>query len=358
MSYIVPTTIGTRSARAHNSTSNMATSKSFFGMRRGSTKDHTFSTYRGMQVTKSRVTRVANPQTEFQMRQRLHLVQVANAATKLKGLIDHSFEGVAYGQACIGRFRTLNLQKNSLEVVSYVPKDFGDCGVANFMVAKGSLPEIATSFPTADAKSNAQMSLDMAPTEQSFDATLKNWMRLNGLVEGDQLTFLAGFQTGTMLEIHGIEAYSHAFAISRLELKFDADGSLILNKDGVNMDWLSTRTPQEGSQSVKEWSLVNGYFGFKISTDAGGDGTSTLKFTGANYAEKDGYAFDMAAVIHSRLDNGVWRRSLAVMATKVVSDYRITFEEALPSYMKASAAASSNKYLNRGAQKTGIIGNQ
>lgn len=327
-------------------------------MRRGSTKDHTFSTYRGMQVTKSRVTRVANPQTSFQMRQRLHLVQVANAATKLKGLIDHSFEGVAYGQASIGRFRTLNLQKNSLEVVSYVPKDFGDCGVANFMVAKGSLPEITTSFPTAEAKSNAQMSLNLTPTEQAFDATLKNWMRLNNLVEGDQLTFLAGFQTGTMLEIHGIEAYSHAFAISRLELKFDANGALILDKDGVNMGWKSVRTSQEGGATVKKWAIENDYFAFDISSDAGGDGGSTLIFGGAGYAEKDGYAFDMAATIHSRLDNGVWRRSLAVMATKVVSDYRITFEEALPTYMKASSAASSNKYLNRGAQKTGIIGNQ
>lgn len=327
-------------------------------MRRGSTKDHTFSTYRGMQVTKSRVTQVANPQTEFQMRQRLHLVQVANAATKLKGLIDHSFEGVAYGQASVGRFRTLNLQKNSLEVVSYVPKDFGDCGVANFMVAKGSLPEIATSFTTADAKSNAQMSLDMAPTETTFDATFKKWMSINNLVEGDQLTFLAGFQTGTMLEIHGIEAYSHAFAISRLELKFDANGALILNKDGINMGWASVRTPQEGSSSTKEWALEGDYFAFKISTDAGGNGSTPLIFTGAGFEEKDGYAFDMAATIHSRLDNGVWRRSLAVMATKVVKEYRITFEEAMPTYMKASAAASSNKYLNRGAQKTGIIGNQ
>lgn len=327
-------------------------------MRRGSTKDHTFSTYRGQQVTKSRVTQVSNPQTQFQMRQRLHLVQVANAATKLKGLIDHSFEGVAYGQASIGRFRTLNLQKNSLEVVSYVPKDFGDCGVANFMVAKGSLPEIATSFPTADANSNAQMSLSLTPTEQTFDATLKNWMRENGLIEGDQLTFLAGFQTGTMLEIHGVEAYSHAFAISRLELKFDTDGALILNKDGVNMGWKSQRTPQESSTAANKWSLLNDYFSFDISSEAGSDDGTALKFGGAGYAAKEGYAFDMAATIHSRLDNGVWRRSLAVMATKVVSDYRITFEEALPSYMKASAAASSNKYLNRGAQKTGIIGNQ
>ena len=327
-------------------------------MRRGSTRDHTFSTYRGKQVTKSRVTQVANPQSQFQMRQRLHLVQVANAATKLKGLIDHSFEGVPYGQASISRFRSINLQKNLLEVVSYVPKDFGDCGVASFMVAKGSLPEITTSFPTADAKSDAHISLNMTPSEQTFDATVKKWMRINGLVEGDQLTFLAGFQTGTMLEIHGIETYSHAFAISRLELKFDSNGALILNKDGVNMGWEASRVSQESGGVAKNWSLENEYFGLQISADAGGEGGSTLAFYGAGYDERTGYAFDMAAVILSRLDNNVWRRSLSVMATKVVSDYRITFEEAMPSYMKASAAASSNKYLNLGAQNTGIIGNQ
>ena len=336
----------------------MATSKSFFGMRRGSTKDHTFSTYRGKQVTKSRVTHVANPQSQFQMRQRLHLVQVANAATKLKGLINHSFEGVTYGQESIGRFRALNLQKGLLEVVSYVPKDFGDCGVASFMVAKGSLPEITTSFADGEAASVARMSLNLTVVEQSFDENVKSWMHENGIVEGDQLTFLAGFQTGTMLEIHGIEAWAHAFAISRLEFKFDADGALILNKDGINMGWKTRSVGEQASSTVKAWIIENEYFSFQISSDAGGDGGTTLNFKGAGYAEKDGYAYDMCAVIHSRLDNNVWRRSLAVMATKVVKDYRITFEEALPTYMKANAAASSNKYLNLGAQKTGIIGNQ
>ena len=105
-------------------------------------------------------------------------------------------------------------------------------------------------------------------------------------------------------------------------------------------------------------TLENEYFSFKISATSGGDGGTELNFKGAGYAEKDGYAFDMAAVILSRLDNNVWRRSLSIMATKVVSDNRITFEEAMPTYMKASSAASSNKYLNLGAQKTGIIGNQ
>ena len=325
-------------------------------MRRGSTKDHTFSTYRGQQVTKSRVTRVANPQTQFQMRQRLHLVQVANAATKLKGLIDHSFEGVSYGQASISRFRALNLQKNFLEVISYVPKDLGDCGVANFMVAKGSLPQITTGFFSNEASAGAKMSLDLAPSEESFDTNLKTWMKANGFVEGDQLTFLAGFQTGSVIELQGVEAFYHAFAISRLEFKFNAEGALIIDPSGINAGWQSKGTVDSGTN--KSWSLENEYFSFKISASSGGDGGTSLNFKGAGYADRDGYAFDMAAVIHSRLDNGVWRRSLAVMATKVVSDYRITFEEALPSYMKASSAASSNKYLNLGDQKTGMIGNQ
>lgn len=327
-------------------------------MRRGSTKDHTFSTYRGKQVTKSRVTQVANPQSQFQMRQRLHLVQVANAATKLKGLIDHSFEGVPYGQASISRFRSLNLQKNLLEVVSYVPKDFGDCGVANFIVAKGSLPQIVTAFPNNGASTGALMSFDMVPSEESFDTNLKNWMKANGLVEGDQLTFLAGFQPLSFQEIHGIEAFAHGFAISRLELRFNDQGALIIDTkpNGINHGWSSNGAIDSGSN--KSWSLENEYFSFKISASSGGDGGTELKFKGAGYAERDGYAFDMAAVILSRLDNNVWRRSLSVMATKVVSDYRITFEEALPTYMKASSAASSNKYLNLGAQKTGIIGNQ
>ena len=321
-------------------------------MRRGSTKDLTFSTYRGKQVTKSRVTQVSNPQTHFQMRQRMHLVQVANAATKLKGLIDHSFEGVPYGQESIGRFRSLNLQKGSLEVISYVPKDFGDCGVANFMVAKGSLPQIYTSFYSNEASAAAHMSLNLAPAEESFDKNLKTWMKANGFVEGDQLTFLAGFQPVSYIEIHGIEALGHAFAISRLELKFDEEGHLIKGVNGINAGW------QSKGDANNAWTLENEYFSFKISASSGGDGGAELNFKGAGYAERDDYAFDMAAVILSRLDNSVWRRSSSIMATKVVSTNRITFEEALPTYMKPSSAASSNKYLNLGAQKTGIIGNQ
>lgn len=49
----------------------MAQSKSFFGLRRGSTKSHTYQVLRGQQITKDRVYDVANPRTNAQTLQRV-----------------------------------------------------------------------------------------------------------------------------------------------------------------------------------------------------------------------------------------------------------------------------------------------
>lgn len=48
----------------------MAISKSYFGLRRGSTKSQTFSVLKGQQITKDRVSQVSNPKSTRQMTQR------------------------------------------------------------------------------------------------------------------------------------------------------------------------------------------------------------------------------------------------------------------------------------------------
>lgn len=117
----------------------MAKSKSFFGLRTGSTKSLTFSVYRGTQVTKDRVSRVANPRTVAQMRQRAKVPLVAAARVALAGLIDHSFEGVPYGQASLLKFSSLNLANGALNVASYPPNGVSNMGCADFIVSQGSL---------------------------------------------------------------------------------------------------------------------------------------------------------------------------------------------------------------------------
>lgn len=333
----------------------MAISKSFFGLRKGSTKDHTFATYRGQQVTKSRVSKVANPQSDQQMMQRLKLVTVANAATKLKGLVNHSFEGVAYGQSSVSKFRAVNLVTDAVTVNSYVPKGYGDCGVADYIVSKGSLPEITVAWHQGQTTS-ADVSLFRVPAAPENKGVVKAWMKMNNLKENDQLTFLAGFRTGSILNSNGLDVYAHSFAIARLELKFDEEGELILSKDGINEGW--SFRPRSGEDYTTGSILQKDGSFFFVMAAASGDlaAKTELFFAGAGFSDKEGYGLDMMAVIQSRLENGVWRRSFSRFGVNVYDrDCWISFENAYPSYVKA---ASSSKYLNMGNQPTGIIGDQ
>lgn len=75
----------------------MAKSKSFFGLRRGSTKTLTFSVFNGKQVTKDRVETVKNPRSLAQMVQRMCMATASAAYAAMKDIVDHSFEGVTYG---------------------------------------------------------------------------------------------------------------------------------------------------------------------------------------------------------------------------------------------------------------------
>lgn len=75
----------------------MAKSKSFFGLRRGSTKTLTFSVFNGKQVTKDRVESVKNPRSLAQMVQRMCMATASAAYSAMKEIVDHSFEGVTYG---------------------------------------------------------------------------------------------------------------------------------------------------------------------------------------------------------------------------------------------------------------------
>ena len=102
----------------------MARSKSFFGLRTGSTKSLTFQVYRGQQITKDRVYRVSNPRTVAQMKQRAIIPIVSAARSALKGLVDHSFEGVAYGEASLKEFSKQKLRAGALPLLRIRPTAF------------------------------------------------------------------------------------------------------------------------------------------------------------------------------------------------------------------------------------------
>ena len=87
----------------------MAKSKSFFGLRRGSTKSHTYSVLNGQQITKDRVQTVANPKTQKQQFQRAIMATVMAAYSEMKAIEDHAFEGKKKGSENQREFMSRNL---------------------------------------------------------------------------------------------------------------------------------------------------------------------------------------------------------------------------------------------------------
>lgn len=128
----------------------MAQSKSFFGLRRGSTKSLTFSTFNGKQVTKDRVTDVKNPRTEAQMINRMLNYTAMSAYSAMKEIVDHSFASKSYGLQSMRHFlsRNYSLLKYGTETMRYSPYK-GGAVPSLYLVSEGSLPKFAFSSDTS-----------------------------------------------------------------------------------------------------------------------------------------------------------------------------------------------------------------
>ena len=340
----------------------MAKSKSFFGLRSGSTKSLTFQVYRGQQITKDRVYRVSNPRTDAQMTQRALIPIVAAARSALKGLVDHSFEGVAYGEASLKEFSKQNLRAGALSVTSYSPNGVSNPGFANLVVSNGSIivPHTvkvqnghnsvvggqvlpAFHFPKADKGASADVILKY----------LESYARANNaalIAPGTQLSFLTIYQSGTVKVNKGsvmIYVPTSAFALNRIYIP-DGDSDP-QNAKAVNDQWVVKDAVVQDA-SIAKLTNSNGDE-IQIICGSGDDpGSITISCIPSVGESKSGGM----ALILSRYENGVWKRSPSRLTILNEPTAPYTFDDWLSTYQTTGAA--SKKYLNTGDEGTGSQG--
>ena len=345
----------------------MAKSKSFFGLRTGSTKSLTFQVYRGQQVTKDRVYRVSNPRTDAQMQQRALIPIVAAARSALKGLVDHSFEGVPYGDASLKQFSALNLRAGALKVHSYSPIGYSNPGFANLIVSKGSIIEPydvsvgSDGFTITLPGKFPKIKFTAAPQDASSKQVwkdLETWARTNNvslLKPGTQLTFLSLYEAGSVNVSTGNktrEIPTSAFNICRMYVpNGDSDS---VNATEVNDKW---KIDKSVSTSANEVALVNGNgdrLRIETGVNEGSDqrGTVEIIVTPAEAAAEQ--LWNGMALILSRKENGVWRRNTSKIDIKLDPENVFTLADYISSY--AQTQAKSRKYLNTGDESAGING--
>lgn len=256
----------------------MAKSKGFFGIRTGSTKNFTFSELHGEQITKERVSKVKNPRTISQMRQRMLMATIGAAYSYLKAIADHSFEGKTVGQQNMSEFMRLNLNKfrdaSLNNSAAYAFNAYQDklINPMRFILAKGSLP--AMPF-VINATNQIELSYNIADA-----STAEKIYEVMGLNKGDMVTFV--WVVGTSSLVGGIFKYTPN-RLNIVRLKADKAGAIA--------------TPHDA------FSFESNHDDLDINISKQGD-VLKLSSTIAN----------IGAVILSRQSNGTWLRSDATMA--------------------------------------------
>ena len=255
----------------------MAKSKGFFGIRTGSTKNFTFSELHGEQITKERVSKVKNPRTISQMRQRMLMATIGAAYSYLKAIADHSFEGKTVGQQNMSEFMRLNLNKFCDAAqdsnAAYAMNAYGDklINPMRYILAKGSLPALPYVANTSNQIELSYNVEDVSTAEKVYDAM--------GIKKGDMLTFC--WVIGNASLVAGVFKYTPTqFNIVRL--KADKSGAVASPHDAFSF---------ESNHADLDINIVFSEKVLKLTT------------TLANFG----------AVIQSRQNAGTWLRSNATM---------------------------------------------
>ena len=125
----------------------MAKSTGYYGLRRGSTKSHTYQVVNGKQITKDRQEGGKQPRTLAQMKQRCIIATAGSAYAALKSICDHSYEGVSAGLDSMSHFHKVNdslLRQSALRdngLFGYNKWGVKGLVAGSYVIAEGTLPQ-------------------------------------------------------------------------------------------------------------------------------------------------------------------------------------------------------------------------
>lgn len=284
----------------------MAKSKSFFGLRQGSTKSLTFQVNAGKQITKDRVSIVKNPRSQAQMEQRMLMATASAAYAAMKQIVDHSFEGITYGQQTMSEFIRLNIKKVRDDFAAGAGK-FGyneyqnrSLHAGDYIMSQGSASDINVSIISATAGQNNQTVVLAAAGTGAEAPTANQLAAALGISVGEMCTICL---LADDVDLNG--GYADRFTFVRI--KFDAAGDVALTTSNI-ASYFTIESPHAVSVAIANSGVT-----LTVAMAAGGNSIAFV-------------------AIHSVLADGVWKRNNTQFELPGDWDIQPSAEEALATY--------------------------
>lgn len=251
----------------------------------------------GKRLARIRQTEVKNPKTEGQVIQRMILSTAARAYSRMKEIVDHSFQGIQYG----GMSQSYFLKRANEDIRNWVaqtititgeypealrnpllyrglsfPKDLHQSGVG-LLISEGTIPSVPAVLNTPEAGVDAIVDHFGGLIASEGIPNINAVMNALGAKKGDQITSVGLLADGS-------------FSASRYVIKSDA------SDEDLESDW------EEGAAAFDAMKTVIGnvYINFKAGTAA----NQFKAFVSASKGE-----LIAAAIIISRKVGDVWQRS-------------------------------------------------
>lgn len=336
----------------------MARGNMLLGTTRGKLGDVVFYRRNGKQAQRTRVT-PSNPKSEAQCRNRMIMHTLSTAASRLKKVVDHSFEGVRYGQKSTNHFIKINhamakaiAAKTAASIPDGIGKSFclkgaNNLALLNYEISRGqlSMKDYAIFTDLANVRGAELLGtqfgnlLGNMANAADYEAKLAEL----GLVPGDQLTIVAVATTGTeaaAYEATGASADEMYVEFARIvfknsdEIDFSAPFAFLQEDSG----FYAINPSVAVLQRTSEW------VGNVVFTAEDGSSGSTSNIA-VSVKISGNLTLTAMGLIRSQLGEGGWLRSNArLVCYPVETD---TADLVWPSYGKQQSDASSTRYLNQ-----------
>lgn len=293
----------------------------------------------GKRLARIRQTEVKNPKTEAQVIQRMILATAAKAYARMKGIVDHSFQGVQYG----GESQSYFLKRAMDDIRNWVaatlpitgeypaelrdpllyrglayPTDAHESGVG-LLISEGTIPSVPAVLNTPAEGEDAAFDHFGA---LAGGKTVSDTMKALGAQVGDQITCVGLHSNGVLYA-------------SRYVIKADATA------EDLGDDWVS-----DGDSSA--FDTVKTSIGrVRIQTDG-----SKIIVVDSEKPAGSTFGLDAAAIIISRKAGDTWQRSTQRLVWLLdAGDY--TGTDIVVSYWLAGTAQVDTvnpRYLNQAEQ--------
>ena len=257
----------------------------------------------GKRLARIRQTEVKNPKTKGQIIQRMILATASKAYSRMKSIVDHSWQGVAYGgisQSYFLKKAMERIRKFVADSMAAFPNTITDpmqwVGLARpdklaeaglgLQISEGTIPSVSAHYTTEGEGEDADTVFSNFGDEIAVSAagaapSVKQVLKAIGAKPGDQITAV------------GLDTKKFELALTRYVVKEDATEEELAGEWDGSIEVAAL----DENKSLENGAQLNG-------TAKAGKQIGLLKVY-----PKEGGEFDATAVIISRKVNGVWQRS-------------------------------------------------